>query len=481
MAGTLRPFWLAGSPASSEQELEVRHPYDGRVVDRVAVPSAEAVEEAVAAAVEATTLTSELSAHARAEALQRVSAGLGDRRDEMAAVITAESGKPIQWSRVEVGRAIATFRWAAEEARRFAGELHRLDTDAPSARGLAIVRRFSRGPVLAIGPFNFPLNLLAHKIAPAIAVGAPVIVKPAPATPLSALMLGEILRECELPRGSWSVLPISNEATATLVQDPRLPVVSFTGSGAVGRAIREAVPHKHVTLELGGNAAVVVCSDWSSDHDLQHAARRIAAYAHYQAGQSCISVQRVICDESLHDALLGLVIEESSSLKTGDPFDTATHVGPLINEQAAIRVQEWIEEATSVGGRLMTGGTRSGATIEPTVLTNVPSHARVVAEEVFGPVLVTESVANVSEAFARANDSRYGLQTGVFTHDLDIAFRAHRELQVGGVVIGDVPSVRADHVPYGGTKDSGVGREGVKAAMDDYTLERTLLLTAARL
>jgi aldehyde dehydrogenase (NAD+) len=463
-------FWLAGRPASGEESFEVRHPYDGRPVATVSVPTDAQVEEAIAAAHAVAAEAAGLPAYVRADALVHIAAGLSDRSEELARLITAENGKPLKWARGEVARAVSTFRWAAEEARRWSGEVQRLDTEAPTTGRLGIIRRFPRGPILAIAPFNFPLNLVAHKVAPAIAVGAPVLIKPAPKTPLSALFLGELLAECDLPDGMWSVLPVLNSQAPAMVADPRLPVVSFTGSGPVGWSIQASVPRKHVTLELGGNAAAVVCPDWSSDADLDVAATRIALFANYQAGQSCISVQRVFADRSISADLAARVVTAVEALRTGDPSDDATDVGPLIDEAAAVRVQEWVAEAVAAGGKLLTGGTRDGCTVAPTVLVDVPADAKVSCEEIFGPVVVIETVDSV-------NDSRYGLQAGVFTRDLPTAFRAHRELEVGGVVIGDVPTYRADQMPYGGVKDSGVGREGVRYAMEDYTYERVMVLS----
>ncbi len=340
-----------------------------------------------------------------------------------------------------------------------------------------MVRRVPRGPVLGITPFNFPLNLVAHKVAPALAVGAPIIVKPAPKTPLSSLLLAELLAETDLPEGSWSVLTVPNEAMPGLVADPRLPVVSFTGSAAVGWSIRDAVPRKHVVLELGGNAAVLVAADWSSPSDLRQAAQRIATFANYQAGQSCIAVQRVYAERSVYETLLSEVTAAVERLHTGDPADEATEVGPLIDLTAAERVERWIAEAVDAGATVVTGGKRDGTSITPTVLRGVPPEAKVVREEVFGPVLVIEPVDGLDDGLARINDSPYGLQAGIFTHDVATAFHAHRQLDVGGVIVGDVPSYRADQMPYGGAKDSGVGREGVHAAMEDLTVERVLVLT----
>jgi acyl-CoA reductase-like NAD-dependent aldehyde dehydrogenase len=472
-----RPFWLAGTPATGEAALEVTRPYDGALIASVSLPTAEQVERAVAAADAAAKPAAALPAHARAAALDHVSRRLAERAEEIAALITAENGKPLKWARAEAGRAVSVFRWAAEEARRHAGELQRLDTDPAADGRLAIVRRFPKGPVLGIAPFNFPLNLVAHKVAPALAVGAPIILKPAPATPLSALLLGELLAETDLPVGSWSVLPVPNDRMAELTADPRLPVVSFTGSGPVGATIRAAVPHKHVTLELGGNAAAVVLGDYASEADLDWAAGRIATFSNYQGGQSCIAVQRVIADRAVYDRLLAKLVDAVAAQRTGDPADPGTDVGPLISEAAAIRVEQWVGEAVAGGAKVLTGGTREGASYAPTVIVNAPADSKVVCEEVFGPVLVVQAVDGDDAAFAAVNDSAFGLQAGVFTHDLQAAFRAHRELEVGGVIIGDVPSYRADQMPYGGAKDSGVGREGVKYAMEDYTYERVLVLT----
>ncbi|NEK87357.1 aldehyde dehydrogenase family protein [Blastococcus saxobsidens] len=473
---TVTPYWIAGEPGSGAEILEVVSPHDGRVVGRTTLATPEDVEAATAAAHDALAACAATPAHRRAAALDHVSRRLGERAEEVAALITAESGKPLKWARLEVNRAVSTFRWGAEEARRWSGSLQRLDTDPAATGRMALVRRAPRGPVLGIAPFNFPLNLVAHKVAPAIAVGAPIVLKPAPATPLTALLLGEILGETDLPAGTWSVLPVTNDVAGEMVRDPRLPVVSFTGSVPVGWSIRDAVPRKHVTLELGGNAAVVVAPD-QDDDALAWAASRIATFAMYQAGQSCISVQRVFAHRDVAGILTERVVEAVQNLSTGDPADDATDVGPLIDEAAARRVETWVEEAVAAGATVLTGGTRAGAAYAPTVLTDVPATAKVACEEIFGPVVVLDVVDTVDEAFGRVNDSRFGLQAGVFTRDLQLAFRAARELEVGGVVIGDVPSFRADQMPYGGLKDSGTGREGVHAAMEDLTEERVLVLT----
>lgn len=472
-----RSFWLAGRPATGTDSFPVVHKFTGEVIATVSMPTDAQVEEAVAAAHAALPVTTALTAAARAAALDHVSRRLAERADEVAALITAENGKPLKWAKGEVGRAVSVFRWAAEEARRFAGELQRLDTDAAAAGRTAIIRRFAKGAVLGISPFNFPLNLAAHKVAPAIAVGAPILLKPAPATPLSGLLIGELLAETDLPAGSWSVLPVPNERMRALTEDPRLPVISFTGSTVVGELIQGQAPHKHVTLELGGNAAAVVLADYASDADLDWAAARIATFSNYQAGQSCISVQRVYADRSVYDRLAAKVVDAVARQGVGDPADPSTDVGPMISEAAAQRVGQWVEEAVAAGAKVLVGGTREGATYAPTVLADVPRDAKVVCEEVFGPVLVLQAVDGIDEAYAAVNDSPFGLQAGVFTHDIQAAFRAHRELEVGGVIIGDAPSFRADQMPYGGVKASGVGREGLKYAMADYTYERVMVLT----
>jgi acyl-CoA reductase-like NAD-dependent aldehyde dehydrogenase len=471
------PYWVAGRPATGDSVLEVTSPHDGSTAGSTTTATTAHVEEAVAAAARAAAGFAATPASLRAAALDSVSRRIAERSEEFARLITAESGKPLKWSRLEVARAVSTFRWGAEEARRWSGTLQRLDTDPAATGRMALVRRVPRGPVLGIAPFNFPLNLVAHKVAPAIAVGAPIVLKPAPATPLVALLLGEVLAGTDLPEGSWSVLPVPNEVAAELVRDPRLPVVSFTGSVPVGWSIRESVPRKHVTLELGGNAAVVVDADQGDDASLAWAAGRIATFAMYQAGQSCISVQRVYAHRDVAAALTERVVEAVGKLATGDPTDDATDVGPLIDETAARRVESWVDEAVAAGARVLTGGVREGAGYAPTVLTDVPATAKVSCEEVFGPVVVLETVDSVDEGFARVNDSRFGLQAGVFTRDLQVAFRAAQVLEVGGVVVGDVPSFRADQMPYGGVKDSGVGREGLHAAMEDLTVERVLVLT----
>ncbi|WP_093575937.1 aldehyde dehydrogenase family protein [Amycolatopsis rubida] len=473
-----RAAWIAGQAEQGASTLVVHHPFDGSEVATVAVPGADQVERAVAAAAAVAKEFRRTPAHQRAAALEHVSRGIAMRAEELAEVITAENGKPLKWAEAEVKRAVSVFRIAAEEARRFSGDMQRLDADPSGDARLALTRRVPRGPVLGIAPFNFPLNLVAHKVAPALAVGAPIIIKPAPRTPLSSLVLGELLAETDLPEGAFSVLPLGNEETQVLVADPRLPVVSFTGSGPVGWSIADSAARKHVVLELGGNAAAVVLRDWP---DVEGAAQRIATFGNYQAGQSCIAVQRVIVDAAIAEEFVPALTEAVEAQQTGDPYDRNTDVGPVVDEAAAERIIEWVEEAVAGGARVLTGGTRSGATVAPTLLTDVPADAKAWSEEIFGPVLALSIVDGVDEAFASVNASAYGLQAGVFTSDVQLAFHASAELEVGGVIIGDVPSYRADQMPYGGVKGSGGGREGVLSAMHDLTEERVTVFTGVDL
>lgn len=471
------PSYIASKPWTGADLLDVTHPGDGSVVGRVHVPDQSAVQAALDAAWQTRGAARATSAATRADALMHVSQRLAERLEEVAQLITAENGKPITWARAEAGRAVSTFRWAAEEARRFNGEFQRLDTEKATERRAAVIRRFPYGPVLGISPFNFPVNLVAHKVAPAIAVGAPIILKPAPATPLGALLLGELLAETDLPEGMFSVLPVGNDVAPMLVEDPRLPVISFTGSEPVGFAIKKAAADKHVILELGGNAAALVLNDYSSEDDMKWAAQRIAMFGNSQAGQTCVSVQRVFVEEGIADAFLPHLQQAVANLPSGDVWDPATVVGPVISEAAADRVVEWIDEAVDAGASVLTGGNRQGTFIDATLMSDVPPEVRISCEEVFGPVMSVQTIASLDEGIAIVNDSRFGLQTGVFTHDIQKIFHAHRELEVGGVVIGDAPTFRADQMPYGGIKASGSGREGLRFAMQDYTFDKVLVLT----
>lgn len=470
----IRPFYLSGVETLGEGSFEVRSPFDGSLVAEVSRPSAAQAERAVADLTAVRAEAQALPAHVRAAALDHISARLAERGDEIAALITAENGKPVMWARTEVSRAVSTFRWAAEEARRFAGDLMRLDTEPAQTGRLAVVRRFPRGPVLAITPFNFPLNLVAHKVAPAIAVGAPVLVKPALKTPLAALVLAEIVAETALPPRMLSVLTIGHAEMTSLVADPRLPVISLTGSDAVGEQLRAAAPNKHVITELGGDAAVIVEPDWP---DLKAAAGRIALFGCYQGGQSCIGVQRVLVHSAIAERFTAELVTAMEGLRNGDPKDPEVQVGPVIDAAAAERITEWVTDATDRGAKLLTGGTAEGTLMTPTLLADLPAESVIANNEVFGPVVTVAAYDSIEEAFAMVNSSRYGLQAGVYTTSVAKAFAAHRELEVGGVIIGDVPTFRADQMPYGGWKASGSGREGVASAMHDLTDARVLVLT----
>jgi acyl-CoA reductase-like NAD-dependent aldehyde dehydrogenase len=452
--------------------LTVRSPYTDDVIAELAEPGAAEVEAAVTAASQAFPGVARLPAHVRATALSHVARRIAEESDPLAQLITSESGKPIRWARIEVARTASNFQRAAEEAKRFGGELVRLDEDPIGAGRVGLVRRFPLGPVLGITPFNFPMNLVSHKIAPAIAVGAPIILKPAPQTPLTALRLGEFVAETDLPSGSLSVLLAPHgDLLDGLVRDPRLPIVSYTGS-QIGWEIKASVPKKRVLLELGGNAAAIV----HEDADVAKAAQSLALGAFIQAGQTCISTQRVYVHRSLEGEFTEALVDIARGLRMGDPFDPETMVGPLVNNAAATRVGQWIEEAQERGAQLLCGGERDGNAISPAVLVGGDTASKVWCDEVFGPVVALDYYDELDDAFARVNSSRYGLQAGIFTSDINSALRAHRELDVGTVIVGDGPSYRSDSLPYGGSKDSGVGREGVRAAMLDFTDPRALIL-----
>ena len=413
-----------------------------------------------------------LPVHVRAEALAHISRRISERLSEFSETVAREGGKPLKWSKIEVTRAVSTFRWASEEARRFGGEFLPLDTEQSLGSRAGIVRRFPYGPVLAISPFNFPVNLVAHKVAPALAVGAPIVVKPAGVTPLGALALAELFDETELPKGMLSVLPISSERAQKLVEDRRFKKLSFTGSG-IGWKLKGLDPHKHATLELGGNAGVIV----HSDADLDHAAARVAVGGYYQAGQSCISVQRVLVQSEVYEDFVPRLIKQVESLKVGDPLDPSVDVGPLIDHDALERVDAWVKEAVEQGAEVLTGGKREDPFYHPTVLAKTSPEMKVRCMEIFGPVITVQPYQTFEEALAEVNNSEYGLQAGVFTSSIERAMLAHRELEVGGIIVNDVSAFRADQMPYGGSKESGYGREGLRYAMDEMTEPRIMVLS----
>jgi acyl-CoA reductase-like NAD-dependent aldehyde dehydrogenase len=469
---TTKPFYIAGEWRTGQGTLEVKSPWDGSVVAELGVPTDADVEEAVTAAVETFKESRHLPTYARAEGLMHISRRIADRVDEIAEIVAREGGKPLKWSKVEVGRAVSTFRWAAEETRRFGGEFLPLDTEQSLGSRAGIVRRFPFGPVIGISPFNFPVNLVAHKIAPALAVGAPIVVKPAGVTPLGALALAELFDETGLPKGMLSVLPISSERAQKLVEDQRFKKFTFTGSG-IGWKLKGLDPRKHVTLELGGNAGVIV----HSDADLDQAAQRIAIGGFYQAGQSCISVQRVLIQSEVYDDFVVRLVKEVESLKVGDPMDPTVEVGPLIDQGAVDRVEAWVKEAVAQGAEMLTGGRREGSLYYPTILANTTPEMKVRCEEVFGPVITVQPYQTFEEALEEVNGTPYGLQAGVFTSSIDRAMLAHRELEVGGVIVNDMSAFRADQMPYGGSKESGYGREGLRYAMEEMTEPRIMVLS----
>jgi acyl-CoA reductase-like NAD-dependent aldehyde dehydrogenase len=469
---TIRPFYVAGEWRTGAGSIEVHSPYDDSVVAEVAVPTDADAEDAVRAAVETFEESRLLPIHVRDEALMHVSRRVGERVDEFAESIAKEGGKPLKWAKVEATRAISTFRWAAEEVRRSGGEFLRLDADRGMEGRAAVLRRFPLGPVLGITPFNFPVNLVAHKLAPALAVGAPIVIKPAGQTPLGALLLAELVAETDLPKGMLSVLTLPGSRAQKLVEDRRFKKFSFTGSG-IGWDLKSLDPRKHVTLELGGNAGVIV----HSDADLDWAAQRIAVGGYYQAGQSCISVQRIFVQAEVYDDFVARLVKEVESLKVGNPMDPTVDVGPVIDAGALDRIEAWIKEAVAGGAEILTGGTREGTLYRPTVLANTSSEMKVRCQEVFGPVTAVEKYETFEQALSLVNDSDYGLQAGVFTSSLERAMLAHRELQVGGVVVNDQSAWRADQMPYGGSKDSGYGREGLRWAMEEMTEPRIMVLS----
>ena len=466
------PYYLGGVAEQPNADLVVHDKYSGAEATRVALADARAIDRAIGMAAAAAPAMAALPAHARAAALHHCVRRFGERQEELALALCIEAGKPIRDSRGEVTRLIDTFRVAAEEATRIVGEVLPLDISPRSAGYRGQWKRVPIGPVSLISPFNFPLNLAAHKVAPAIAAGCPFVLKPASLTPVGALLIGEVLAEAGLPAGAWSILPCSREGAEQLTTDARLKLLSFTGSGEVGWALKAKAGKKKVVLELGGNAACIV----DEGADLATVVPRLTFGAFYQSGQSCISVQRIFAHRSLYESLRTQLIAAAGAQKLGDPRDEGTDLGPLISEKEARRVEEWVAQAVAAGATLLCGGTREGVMMDATLLEGVPAGLPLVEEEVFGPVAILEPFDDFAAALAQVNASRFGLQAGVFTNDLRRAYLAWDTLEVGGVVINDVPSWRVDHMPYGGVKESGLGREGVRFAIEDMTEIRMLVL-----
>src|SRR5271170_4190718 len=468
-------FFLNGNWNTHGREAVVTSPYDHSVLAVISEAGSDDVEVAIESAVQAFAVTRKMTSQQRADVLHKIVEGITSRREEFARTICQEAGKPIRTARVEVERAIYTFQVAAEESTRIYGEYIPLDTLESTAGCWGLVRRFPLGPVFAITPFNFPLNLVAHKVAPAIAAGCPLILKPAPQTPVSSLLLAEIVHESGCPEGAFAVMPLSNENAALLVADERIKLLTFTGSAAVGWHLKSQAGKKRVTLELGGNAGVIV----HSDADLPYAAHRCVAGGFSYAGQTCISVQRIQVHRPVFDKFTDLLVQGVRKLKIGDPMQETTDVPPLIREQDAVRVSEWIEEAVKGGAKLLCGGGHKGSVVEPAVLTGTSPNMRVNCAEIFAPVVTVEPYDEFQDAVRQVNDSPYGLQAGVLTRDAVLIQMAFEELEVGGVIVGDVPSFRVDQMPYGGVKDSGLGREGLRYSIEDMT-ERKLLVMALR-
>jgi len=467
-----RGFFVDGKWIERGELAEIRSPYDDAVIAQVFQGTRADAELAIASAVKAFGTTRRLPAFERQRVLRRVAQSISQQKDEFSRTLAQEAGKPIKAARTEVDRAVFTFNVAAEESTRIYGEYLPLDWQEYTVGRWGIVRRFPLGPIAGITPFNFPLNLVAHKVAPAIAAGCPLVLKPAPQTPLCSILLAEAVQQAGWPDGGLNVIPLSNEDAGLLVSDDRLKMISFTGSAAVGWTIKRNAGKKKVILELGGNAALIV----HSDADLPFAAERCVAGAFAYAGQTCISVQRVLVERSVYGKFVDLLIAGASKLRVGDPMEESTDVGPLIRESDAIRAADWIEEAVRGGARLLCGGQRKGPLLEPTVLTGTRTDMKVNCQEIFAPVVTVEPYDDFDKAIRQVNSSAYGLQAGIFTRDAKLMFTAYEELEVGGLIAGDVPSFRIDHMPYGGIKDSGLGREGLRYAIEEMTEPKLLVM-----
>jgi acyl-CoA reductase-like NAD-dependent aldehyde dehydrogenase len=466
------PYYLANKACQPNADLVVTDKYSGAVAARVALADSAAIDAAIGAAEQAREPMAAMPAHARQAVLLHCVRRFEERFDELAAALCIEAGKPIKDARGEVTRLIDTFRVGSEEAVRMTGEVMEMEISARAEGYSGMWKRVPVGPCSFISPFNFPLNLVAHKIAPAIAVGCPFVLKPASMTPVGALMIGEILAETDLPPGAFSILPCRREGADLFTTDERLKLLSFTGSPEVGWALKARAGKKKVVLELGGNAAVIV----DEDTDIDDAVARIVVGAFYQSGQSCIGVQRIMIHERIYEEVKDRLVQATAALKSGDPSDPETFIGPMISEKEAERLESWTRDAVSRGARILVGGGRSGAMLEATLLEGVPTDCDVSDKEAFGPVACLSSFSDFDAALDEVNNSVFGLQAGIFTRDIYKIQRAWNRLEVGGVVIGDIPSWRVDHMPYGGVKDSGLGREGLRYSMEDMTELRLLVI-----
>lgn len=456
----------------TKDSLRVENPYDGNLIGEVCRATEKEAEHAVKVADSAREIIQEMPSHRRGDILRHISQHISDRKEDLARIITLECGKPISASRGEVERAALTFRIAADESLRMVGEFVPLDLNVISEKRWGITRRFPAGPVFGIAPFNFPLNLVAHKIAPSIASGNPIIMKPASKTPISALMLGDIVMEAGLPEGGISVLPCSGQIAEKILIDKRIKVFSFTGSVPVGWRLKSMANEKRVILELGGNAAVLV----DADANLEQAVARCVTGAFAYSGQVCISVQRMYVHEKVYDRFAEMFLENVGTLRMGDPLDDSVVIGPIIDRENMERIEAWVKEAVEKGATLLTGGGRKENFYEPTVLTDTASDMKVNCREVFGPVVTLSKVKSFAEGLDEVNRSDFGLQAGVFTEGLKNAYKAFDTLEVGGVIINDVPTYRVDHMPYGGIKMSGFGREGLRYSIEEMTELRLMVM-----
>lgn len=472
---SIYPLYLNNVAQQPNTDLAVTDKFTGEVAFRVAQADAATIDAAIAGAVRAAEPMARMASYERQAVLNHCVARFTERFDELAYALCVEAGKPIKDSEGEVGRLIDTFRIAAEESVRMTGEVQPLDISARSRGYQGIWKRVPIGPCSFISPFNFPLNLAAHKIAPALAVGCPFVMKPASRTPLGAIIIGEVLAETDLPKGAFSILPASRDGADLFTTDERLKLLSFTGSPDVGWDLKARCGKKKVVLELGGNAAVIV----DADADLDDALERVIFGAFYQSGQSCIGVQRIIIHADVYERFRDMLVVRTKTLVAGDPKQRNTFIGPMIHAKEAMRLETWVNEAIAAGGTLLCGGSRDGAMLNATLLEAVPADTKIVTEEAFGPVAVLSSFTDFNAALAEVNASKFGLQAGIFTRDLFKVLDAWDHLDVGGVVINDVPSYRVDNMPYGGVKDSGLGREGVRFAMEDMTEIRNLVIRRA--
>ncbi|WP_426688793.1 aldehyde dehydrogenase family protein [Rhodanobacter ginsengiterrae] len=467
------PYYLANQPQQPNTDLVVRDKYTGRIATRVALPDAKATEKAIAAAVKATTPMRNFKPWARQAVLQHCAQRFSERRDELAEALCIEAGKPIKDAAGEVTRLIETFRIAAEEAVRINGETLNLELASRLDGYHGYTRRVPLGPVSFITPFNFPLNLVAHKVAPAIAAGCPFVLKPAEKTPIGALIIGEVLAETDLPKGAFSILTLDGAHAAPLVEDERFKLLSFTG-GQVGWELKARAGRKKVVLELGGNAACIVDADQGPK--LDKVVERLVFGAFYQSGQSCIGVQRIYAHADVYEALKRKLVAATRKLKAGNPKQADVFLGPMIDEAAATRLHDWILDAKQAGGKILCGGKRNGNMLDATLMENVPADAKANRMEAFGPFALLAPFTRFDDAIKMVNDSDFGLQAGIFTDSLDHAMRAWNELEQGGVVVNDVPSFRVDNMPYGGIKLSGLGREGIRYAIEDMTEIRLMVM-----